>query len=42
LYLTRVGKVAILGTHESNPSVQMATLEGDLATLGSILATLES
>ena len=33
LYLTRVGKVAILGTDFGNPAVQMATLEGDLATL---------
>ena len=33
LYLTRVGKVAILGTYVGNPAVQMATLKGDLATL---------
>jgi len=32
-YLTRAGKVAILGTDFGNPAVQMATLEVDLATL---------
>jgi len=39
-YLTRAEKVAILGTDFGNPAVQMATLEGDLATLSITLATL--
>ena len=39
-YLTRDGKVAILGTDFGNPEVQMASLEVDLATLRSSLATL--
>ncbi len=39
-YLTRAGKVAILGKDIGNPAVQMATLEGDLATLSISLATL--
>ena len=39
-YLTRVGKVAILGTGFGNPAVQMATLKVDLATLSITLATL--
>jgi len=39
-YLTRAGKVAILGTDFGNPAVQMATLRVDLANLNIILATL--
>ena len=39
-YLTRAGKVAILGTDFGNPAVQMATLKDDLATLSITLATL--
>ena len=39
-YLTRTGKVAILGTDFGNPAVQMATLEGEVATLSITLATL--
>jgi len=31
-HLTRVGQVAILGTAVGNPAIQMATLDGDLAT----------